>query len=88
MTEQQITILITDDQAIVRKGIRALLATETDIKVVGEAENGMEAISQVESLQPDVILMDLVMPEMDGVEAIRQIKAHQPAARILVLTSR
>ena len=87
MTEQQITILITDDQAIVRKGIRALLATEVDIQVVGEAENGVEAISQVESLQPDVILMDLVMPEMDGVEAIRQIKAHQSAARILVLTS-
>ena len=64
-----------------------MLATEADIKVVGEAENGVEAISQVESLQPDVILMDLVMPEMDGVEAIRQIKAHQPAARILVLTS-
>jgi len=87
MTEQQINILITDDQAIVRKGIRALLATEADIKVVGEAENGAEAVSQVESLQPDVILMDLVMPEMDGVEAIRHIKAHQPAARILVLTS-
>jgi len=87
MTEQKINILITDDQAIVRKGIRALLATEADIKVVGEAENGVEAISLVESLQPDVILMDLVMPEMDGVEAIRHIKAHQPAARILVLTS-
>jgi len=87
MTEQQINILIADDQAIVRKGIRALLATEVDIKVVGEAENGVEAVSQVESLQPDVILMDLVMPEMDGVEAIRHIKAHQPAARILVLTS-
>jgi NarL family two-component system response regulator LiaR len=86
-TEQQINILITDDQAIVRKGIRALLDTEADIKVVGEAENGTEAVSQVESLQPDVILMDLVMPEMDGVEAIRHIKAHQPAARILVLTS-
>jgi NarL family two-component system response regulator LiaR len=87
MTEQQIKVLITDDQAIVRKGIRALLATEANIKVVGEAENGAKAISQAENLQPDVILMDLVMPEMDGVEAIRHIKAHQPAARILVLTS-
>ena len=87
MTEQQINVLITDDQAIVRKGIRALLATELDINVVGEAENGAEAVSRAESLQPDVILMDLVMPEMDGVEAILGIKAHQPAARILVLTS-
>jgi NarL family two-component system response regulator LiaR len=87
MTEQQINVLITDDQAIVRKGIRALLGTETDIKVIGEAENGTEAVRQAESLQPDVILMDLVMPEMDGVEAIRSIKTHQPAARILVLTS-
>jgi NarL family two-component system response regulator LiaR len=55
--------------------------------VVGEAENGAEAVSLTESLQPDVILMDLVMPEMDGIEAIRHIKAHQPAACILVLTS-
>jgi NarL family two-component system response regulator LiaR len=87
MTEQQIKVLITDDQAIVRTGIRALLATESNINVVGEAENGAEAVSQAESLLPDVILMDLVMPEMDGIEAIRHIKAHQPAARILVLTS-
>lgn len=87
MTEQQIKVLITDDQAIVRKGIRALLATELDISVVGEAENGVEAVSRAESLQPDVILMDLVMPEMDGIEAIRGIKTRQPAARILVLTS-
>ena len=87
MTEQLIKVLISDDQAIVRKGIRALLATEPSIKVVGEAENGNEAVSQAEKLKPDVILMDLVMPEMDGVEAIRRIKARQSEASILVLTS-
>jgi NarL family two-component system response regulator LiaR len=63
------------------------LATEPDIEVVGEAENGREAVAEVERLQPDVILMDLVMPEVDGIEAIRRITARQPEARILVLTS-
>jgi NarL family two-component system response regulator LiaR len=87
MTEQRITVLICDDQAIVRKGIRALLATEPNIEVIGEAENGQEAVSQVKELRPDVILMDLVMPEVDGVEATRRITGHQPEARILVLTS-
>ncbi|MFC1975382.1 response regulator [Chloroflexota bacterium] len=87
MTEKQIKVLLTDDQAIVRKGIRALLATEPNISVVGEAENGAEAVSEAENLQPDVILMDLVMPEMDGIEAIRSITARQPEIRILVLTS-
>ncbi|MDH3675382.1 MAG: response regulator transcription factor, partial [Anaerolineae bacterium] len=80
-------VLICDDQAIVRKGIRALLATEPNIEVIGEAENGQEAVSQVKELRPDVILMDLVMPEVDGVEATRRITGHQPEARILVLTS-
>jgi len=87
MTEQRIKVLISDDQAIVRKGIRALLATEPNIEVVGEATNGSEAISQTKKLRPDVILMDLVMPEVDGLEAIRHITAQQPKARILVLTS-
>ena len=82
-----IRILVADDHGVVRQGIRALLATVTDIEVVGEAENGREAVSEVERLQPDVILMDLVMPEMDGIEAIRRITDHQPQARILVLTS-
>ena len=82
-----IRVLVADDHAIVRKGIRALLATEPDIEVVGEAENGREAVTEAEKLQPDVILMDLVMPEMDGIEAIRRITARQPEARILVLTS-
>ncbi|MBI1882565.1 MAG: response regulator transcription factor [Chloroflexi bacterium] len=84
---QKIRVLLTDDQAIVRKGIQALLATESNIEVVGEAENGKEAIQLVEKLKPDVILMDLQMPEMSGIEAIGHITANQPSARILVLTS-
>lgn len=87
MTKEAIRILITDDQAIVRKGIRALLATEPDIEVVGEAENGLEAVDQMEQLQPDVVLMDLMMPEMDGIEAIQRITTVKSKARILVLTS-
>ena len=82
-----IRILVSDDHAIVRKGIRAMLEIVPDIEVVGEAANGREAVTEVERLHPDVILMDLVMPEMDGIEAIRRIKAHQSEARILVLTT-
>jgi NarL family two-component system response regulator LiaR len=87
MTQKVIRVLIVDDQAIVRKGIRALLAQVEDIKVVGEAGDGQEAVAQVEALQPDVILMDLVMPRMDGIEAIRQITDRHEEAGILVLTS-
>jgi NarL family two-component system response regulator LiaR len=82
-----IRVFIADDQAIVRKGICALLATEPDIKVVGEAADGQEAVAKVPGLLPDVILMDLVMPGMDGIEAIRRIVSREPEARILVLTS-
>ena len=82
-----IRVLIADDHAIVRKGICALLATEPEIEVVGEAKEGAEAILQAGRLSPDVILMDLVMPEVDGLEAIRQIALQQPQIRILVLTS-
>ncbi|MGE5620518.1 MAG: response regulator [Sphingomonadaceae bacterium] len=82
-----IRVLITDDHSIVRKGIRALLATEPDIEVVGEAGDGREAVDQAQRLRPDVILMDMVMPHMDGIEAIRRITALQLGSRILVLTS-
>jgi NarL family two-component system response regulator LiaR len=82
-----IRVLLADDHAIVRDGIRAVLATESGIEVVGEAVDGREAVTKVLCHQPDVTLMDLGMPEMDGIEAIRRIKARQPGARILVLTS-
>lgn len=83
----RIRVLLCDDHAIVRKGIGALLTTQTDIQVVGEASDGKEAIAQAQALQPDVILMDLMMPQIDGIEATRQITALQPNAHILVLTS-
>ena len=82
-----IRVLLTDDHAIVRKGVRALLATERDIQVVGEASNGAEAVAQAEALCPDVILMDLMMPTLDGIEATRQITALFPSVRVIVLTS-
>ena len=87
MTQTPIRVLIVDDHAIVRKGTRALLATERDIEVVGEADNGAEAVALAQTLHPSVILMDLVMPRMDGIEATRQITSRQPEVRILVLTS-
>jgi NarL family two-component system response regulator LiaR len=82
-----IRVLLVDDHAILRDGMCALLATEPGIEVVGEADNGRDAVSKAQSLRPDVILMDLAMPEMDGIEAIRHIVARQPGAHILVLTS-
>jgi two-component system, NarL family, response regulator LiaR len=82
-----IRILIAEDHAIVRKGLRTLLSLEADIEVVGEAANGQEALAQALAQNPDVILMDLMMPELDGIQAIQQIKAQRPEARVLVLTS-
>ncbi|MGD8968125.1 MAG: response regulator transcription factor [Anaerolineae bacterium] len=82
-----IRVFVADDHAIVRKGITAVLEIVPDIEVVGEARDGREAVAQAERLRPDVILMDLVMPEMDGIEAIRRIKDRRPEARILVLTT-
>jgi len=82
-----IRVLVVDDHAIVRKGICALLGTEPDIEVAGEAQNGQEAMARAVLLRPDVVLMDLVMPGVDGLEAIRHIAARQPKVRILVLTS-
>ena len=87
MTAESIKVLIVDDHGIVRKGTQALLAEIDDIEVIGEADNGETAVNQAEALQPDVILMDLMMPKMDGIEAIRRIKAGQPHCRILALTS-
>jgi two-component system, NarL family, response regulator LiaR len=82
-----IRVFITDDHAIVRKGIRSLLETEPALEVVGEAANGVDAIPKIAALRPDVILMDLEMPELGGIEAIQHLTASDPGARILVLTS-
>ena len=82
-----IRLLLADDHAIIRKGLKAILEFAPDIKLVSEAANGLEAVQLDEELRPDVILMDLMMPELDGVEAIRRIKARRPEARILVLTT-
>jgi two-component system, NarL family, response regulator LiaR len=87
MTQTAIRVLIVDDQAIVRKGTMALLAQVAGISVVGEAADGQTAIEQAASLNPDVILMDLVMPKVDGIAAIQQISASQPDVHILALTS-
>ena len=84
---ENIRILIVDDHAIVREGQRALIDTEPGMQVLGEAKNGDEAVKMAHTLQPDVILMDLQMPRKDGIEAIDEIKAENPNARILVLTS-
>jgi NarL family two-component system response regulator LiaR len=80
-------VLVADDHAIVRKGICSLLATEPCLEVVGEAQEGQEAVAKAQTARPDVVLMDLVMPGMDGVEAIRLITRSLPGVRILVLTS-
>jgi NarL family two-component system response regulator LiaR len=82
-----IRVLVVDDHAIIRKGMRAVLELVQDIEMVGEAENGKQAVQLVLELNPDVILMDLMMPEMDGIACIREIKSKRPESRILVLTN-
>ena len=82
-----IRVLIADDHAIVRRGLKAFLAQIDDIQVIGETDNGLEAIRLSQELEPDVILMDLLMPKMDGTEATRQITSLQPHMRVLVMTS-
>jgi DNA-binding NarL/FixJ family response regulator len=83
---QKIKVLVVDDHTIVRDGICALLALAGDIEVVGEATNGNEAINQVQELNPDVVLMDIAMPIMGGLEATRRINKEFPKTKVLVLT--
>lgn len=83
---KKIRVLIVDDHAIVRAGTRLLLNSQPDIEVVGEAENGKEGLARARELSPDVVLMDINMPDMDGIQATRAIKEVLPEARVLALT--
>jgi len=84
---ESISVLLVDDHAMVRQGVKAFLVTQPDLSVVGEAGSGEEAIQLAAQLIPDVILMDLIMPNMDGVEATRRVKQVSPRSQIVVLTS-
>lgn len=82
-----IRILLADDHPVVRDGLAAMLATQPDFAVVGEAGNGAEAVAEAARLRPDVVLMDLEMPVLDGIEAIRRLRAADPSVQVVVLTA-
>ena len=84
---QKITVLIADDHIVMRQGLRALLQTERDIEIVGEADTGRQAVRLAKALKPDVVLMDVAMPELNGLEATRQIINEVPRSRVLILSS-
>ena len=84
---EAITILVVDDHAVVREGLRTFLALQEGFEIVGEAADGEEALERAEQLDPDVILMDLVMPKRDGVSAMQELRARAPRSRVIVLTS-
>jgi NarL family two-component system response regulator LiaR len=84
---KKIRVLVVDDHAIVRQGLRTFIDLQSDMEVVGEGTNGIEAVELAMQLNPDVILLDLIMPEMDGVEATRKILEGVPQSRVLILTS-
>jgi DNA-binding NarL/FixJ family response regulator len=84
---EPIRVLIADDHAVVRGGLRSFFELQEDMEVVGEAADGLEAVALARKLRPDVVLMDLVMPNLNGVEAMRQLREQAPATRAIVLTS-
>jgi DNA-binding NarL/FixJ family response regulator len=83
----KITVLLADDHTVVRQGLRALLENEPDIEIVGEAETGRQAVALARSVRPDVVVMDIAMPELNGLEATRQIVREAAPARVLILSS-
>ena len=85
--QDTITILIADDHTIVRAGLVALLGTEPDLKVIGQAKNGIEAVREAVRLRPDIVLMDLMMPRKDGVEATVELAEKAPEAKVILLTT-
>src|SRR2546430_7511842 len=84
---QKITVLLADDHTVVRQGLRSLLEAEEDMSVVGEAENGRQAVQMAKRLQPDVVVMDIAMPSLNGLEATRQICRESPKSKVLILSS-
>ena len=82
-----IRVLLVDDQALFREGLRTILSLTADVEVVGEAGDGEEAVQQVARLDPDVVLMDLKMPILDGVEATRRLHEQRPACSVIILTT-
>jgi two-component system, NarL family, response regulator LiaR len=85
--EKKIRVLVVDDHSVVRQGLRMFLLVQPDMEMVGEAQNGREAVALVDQLAPDVVLMDLLMPQMNGIEATIAIKAAHPETQVLVLTT-
>src|SRR6185503_4455647 len=84
---EKIRVILADDHTVVRQGLRSLLAAEQDIEIVGEAENGRQTVQMVQKLRPDVVVMDIAMPQLNGLEATRQIMRDDVATKVLILSS-